>query len=78
MAETLLEMAERHVRQGEHHVTRQREIVAKLRKHRHSTDLAEKLLMNLQDLLEMHRQHLARIKAEQESLISAKQVASSG
>jgi len=63
-------MAERHVRQGEQHVIRQRETVAKLRKHRQSTVLAEKLLMNLQDLLEMHRQHLARVRLEQQSLTS--------
>ncbi len=63
-SETKLEMAERHVREGEHYVARQREIVAYLSEHARSTELAERLLFNLEDLLTLHREHLARIKTE--------------
>ena len=63
--ESELEMVVRHVREGERHVANQREIVAHLREHGHSTETAEKLLTILEDLLEMHRQHLARIRSEQ-------------
>lgn len=62
--ETKLEMAERHVRDGERHVTSQREVLARLRKHGHSTELAERLLRNLEELLAMHRKHLAQIRPE--------------
>ena len=64
-AETKLQMAERHVREGEHHVASQREIVAHLREHGCSTELAERLLGNLEDLLAMHREHLTRIRSGQ-------------
>lgn len=63
--ETKLEMAERHVRDGERHVVGQQEILARLREHGRSTDLAERLLTNLEDLLAMHRKHLARLRPEQ-------------
>lgn len=62
--ETKLEMAERYVREGEYHVARQREIIAHLTEHGRSTELAERLLLNLEDLLTLHRGHLARIKIE--------------
>ena len=62
--ETRLEMAERHVREGERHVANQREILEHLSEHGHSTELAERLLSNLEGLLAMHREHLARIRAE--------------
>ena len=62
--ETKLEMAERHVREGEYHVARQREIIAHPTEHGRSTELAERLLLNLEDLLTLHRGHLARIKTE--------------
>ena len=57
-------MVERHIRHGERHVTNQREILAHLRKHGHSIELAEKLLANWEDMLEMHYQHLARLTAK--------------
>jgi hypothetical protein len=63
VAETLLEMAERHVREGERHVANQREVIVHLAAHGHSTELAKRLLKNLEELLLMHRQHLDRIKA---------------
>jgi hypothetical protein len=56
-------MAERHVREGERHVRNQREIVRFLREHGHPVELAETLLANLEDMLEMHRGHAARLKA---------------
>ena len=62
--EAKLEMAERYVREGEYHVARQREIIAHLTEHGRSTELAERLLLNLEDLLTLHRWHLARIKTE--------------
>lgn len=61
-AETELAMVKRHVRVGERHVASQKEIIAHLREHGHPTELAERLLLNLEELLEMHRQHLARLK----------------
>ena len=62
--ETELDMAERHVREGEHHVASQRELLAELRKDGHPTDTAERLLENLEDLLELHREHLARLQSQ--------------
>lgn len=58
-------MAERHVREGERLVANQHELIAHLREHGHSTKLAERLLINLEDLLRMHREHLNRIRSEQ-------------
>jgi DNA repair protein RadC len=57
-------MAERHVRDGNRHVANQHEIIAHLLEHGHSTDLAERLLKNLEDLLAMHEQHLAHLREE--------------
>jgi hypothetical protein len=36
-----------------------------LREHGHSTECAERLLLNLEDLLRMHREHLDRIRSQQ-------------
>jgi len=41
----------------------QRETIAHLRQHGYATDLAERLLKNLEDLMEMHQKHLARISS---------------
>jgi hypothetical protein len=60
--ETELEMVQQHVRDGERHVANQREILAFLLRHSHRTELAEKLLVNLENLLQMRREHLARIR----------------
>ena len=62
--ETKLEMAERHVREGEYHVARRREIIAHPTEHGRSTELAERLLLNLEDLLTLHRGLVARIKTD--------------
>ena len=62
-AESELEMAERHVREGERHVRSQLAIVDFLRRHDHPLETAEALLTTLQEILELHREHLARLKA---------------
>ncbi|MEZ2214448.1 MULTISPECIES: hypothetical protein [unclassified Sinorhizobium] len=54
-------MAERHVRDGERIVRRQREIVDQLFEHGLPVDLAAELLMEFELTLEDHRLHLARI-----------------
>jgi hypothetical protein len=63
--ETELEMVARHVRDGERHVARQREIIAELTSRGASTEQATDLLMQFEDTLLQHRRHLARLeKAE--------------
>jgi hypothetical protein len=62
--ETELEMTERHVREGERHIASRMEILAHLRMHGQDTDLAERLLANLEDLLAMHRAHRARLQPQ--------------
>jgi len=62
--ETELEMVQRHVREGEAHVERQREIVAELRARGDRTDLAVALLAEFEDMLRQHRAHLARVETK--------------
>ena len=50
-----LEMAERHICESEARVTRQREIVEKLRRDGHSTHAAEALLAIFEKALASHR-----------------------
>lgn len=57
--ENVLEMARRHVRDGEGLVARQAEILGDLRRHGHDTQLAEALLQTLENTLQQMRQHLA-------------------
>ena len=64
-AETEVVMARRHVRDGEAHVARQRETVAKLREGGHPIAIAEALLATFEDALLTHKNHLARITGEQ-------------
>lgn len=59
--ETEWEMCVRHVREGEAHVVRQRQIVAELRAGHHPTALAEQLLAEFERTLIDHRAHLARV-----------------
>ena len=59
-----LQMAERHVRDGERHVANQREIVEHFLSQGYSTELAMRVLDNLEDLLAMHRKHLQHIQDE--------------
>ena len=61
--ETELEMVRRHIREGEAHVTRQREIVAVLLDGSNLRQLAEALLLGLEESLWLHHVHLARLEA---------------
>ena len=63
VAETELEMVERHVRQGERHVSRQLEIIADMLERNQYTGLAESLLFNLEISLRAHRDHLEQLTA---------------
>lgn len=62
LPETELEMAERHVREGDRHLIVQQEIIEWLKDHGRSTVEAERLLTNMRDLQRMHREHLARLQ----------------
>jgi multidrug resistance efflux pump len=59
-----LEEAERHVRDGEARVERQRALVAQMQAHGHPTDEAETLLMRFQDIQKEHVFHRDRLKKE--------------
>ncbi|HEY7245359.1 MAG TPA: hypothetical protein VH678_15930 [Xanthobacteraceae bacterium] len=59
-----LAQAERHVVQGEQHVTRQRDLVARLQMDGHDTDEALKLLSQFEELLAVHIADRDRLKAE--------------
>jgi SOS response regulatory protein OraA/RecX len=60
--ETELEMVQRHVREGERHLTLQQEILTWLTDRGYSTDEAERLLTNMEDLQRMHCEHLTRLQ----------------
>jgi hypothetical protein len=53
--ETFLEMATRHVREAEAHVTRQREIVNELRRNGEDATDSEALLATFESLLRSHQ-----------------------
>jgi hypothetical protein len=59
--ETELEMVERHVRQAERHVLRQRQIIEDLFERHHPTALAEQLLTEFEHNLRDHLEHLERL-----------------
>jgi two-component system chemotaxis response regulator CheB len=61
--ETELQMVQRHIREGEAHVQRQREIVTKMWERGAPTDLAVSLLEAFQGTLRQHIAHLVRIEA---------------
>jgi hypothetical protein len=63
MHETELEMVQRHVREGEARVARQREIVLGLLDGSDLRQLAESLLLILEESLWLHHTHLARLEA---------------
>lgn len=64
LRETDLEMALRHVVEGERRVVRQRALAARLaRSGGETAALAEALLADFQATLEVHRAHLARLMA---------------
>jgi len=50
------------VAEGERHVESQRRIIAHLRELGGSTDVAEQLLSEFEDLLAVHKSHLRRIE----------------
>jgi hypothetical protein len=61
--ETDLEMAERHVREGERHIALQRKIIATLTEGGHLTDEAYKLLRTFEELQVLHVTHRDRLLA---------------
>lgn len=63
--ETLVEMARRHVSEGEAHVRKQCQIVARLFDRGLPADDALRLLATFEGALEDHRASLARIEEEQ-------------
>jgi hypothetical protein len=65
--ETELQMVQRHVREGEAHVLRQREIVARMGERRAPTDVAVTLLEAFQDTLRQHKAHLVRLEARDDA-----------
>jgi hypothetical protein len=60
MAETQLEMAKRHVREGEEHVARQRVLIARLRQNGHAAavGVAQIILGTFEQTLAEYRRHL--------------------
>lgn len=61
--ETEQEMVLRHVREGERHGANQREIVREISKRGEPTECALLILMQFEQVLELHRQHLARLQS---------------
>ena len=61
VGETELQMVERHVRQGERHVSRQLEIITAMQLRGQHTGLAESLLFNFDKSLRAHRDHLSEL-----------------
>ncbi len=59
--ETDIEMVQRHVREGEGQVARQRELVDSLPLESELAETARALLAQFEDMQEMHRAHLARL-----------------
>mgnify|MGYP006877413173 CR=1 FL=1 len=62
--ETEIEMVQRHVREGEERVVRQREIVASLPPDSDLAATAHQLLTLFEETQESHREHLARLLCE--------------
>ena len=62
LGETELEMVQRHVREGERHLTLQHKIISWLADHGNSTAEAERLLRSMADMQRMDREHLARLE----------------
>lgn len=63
--ETEIEMVQRHVREGEAHIVRQREIVASLPPDSDLVVTAHQLLTLFEETQESHRNHLARLLREE-------------
>ncbi|AZO12913.1 hypothetical protein EN817_11335 [Mesorhizobium sp. M3A.F.Ca.ET.174.01.1.1] len=60
--ETQLEMAQRHVREGEERIARQRDLIERLAEHGHPTDEAVKMLQEFQAIQLEHITHLERLR----------------
>ena len=56
-----IETVERHIREAEEHVARQREIVDRLPSSGEVAELARSLLVQYEEVLSLHRAHLARL-----------------
>ena len=56
-------MARRHVADGERHVRVQADVIERLRALGASTAMAEQLQSQFEELLVMHRRHLAKLEA---------------
>ena len=66
--ETPLEMVQRHVREGEDHIRRQRDLVEHLEATQSSlTDEARALLTIFNSSQDAHKRHLAQIEEEMQS-----------
>jgi ATP-dependent protease HslVU (ClpYQ) peptidase subunit len=65
--ETELQMVQRHVREGEAHVQRQREIVTKMWERGAPTEVAVTLLEAFQETLRQHKAHLSRLEARDDA-----------
>lgn len=63
--ETLLHMIERHVREGNRHLTKQHEIIARLRSLDLPTETAELLLIDFERYQAGREAHLRQVLAEQ-------------
>ena len=64
-AEAELEMVQRHVRQGERHVSRQLEIIADMQFRKQPTGSAENLLFNFDRSLRAHKANLEQLVRRQ-------------
>ena len=61
LGEIELEMVQRHVREGEKHVSRQIEIIAEMKLRKQLTDLAQRVLFNLEHCQRNHLDHLEHL-----------------
>jgi hypothetical protein len=59
-----LATAERHVAEGEHHLARQRRLIAEMERDGHDTRSALELLSTLEQTQAMHVSHRDHIRAE--------------
>ena len=62
VTETELEMVKRHVLEGERHLANQVELIDWLKERGYPTEIAERLLTNLEDMQRLHLEHLARLR----------------
>ena len=69
MAETALEQAQRHVREGEARVREQAQLVEGLKADGHDFEEGEKLLKTMETNLDLARQHLKREEEDPEAAV---------